>query len=142
LRRRLRKKKIIRKNNKKFLIRVKQKNKKLRYQQKQYLLLHRFRYFLELKLSSFLNYITFIFFHNQQKFSCNTKLIMNALIHKKSFFFVKKFANFRAIKTLHKIQSDIISSLMLAFFSANAQLIAEQFALGINRTRKQKQFIF
>lgn len=70
------------------------------------------------------------------------KKIYTKLLNTKNFFFFKKFSNFRILKTLHKIQKDIFSSLILAFSTANAQLVAEQFALGLNRTRKQKQFLF
>lgn len=103
----------------------------------------KFKKMLECKLQSLINFpviLNLLFFNQRNGFQ---KKIIN-LLQKKKYEKIKltKFSNFWNLKTLHKIQKDIISNLLFGFYFLNAQMIADQFSLGLNRTRKQHQFLF
>jgi hypothetical protein len=109
----------------------------------QFFFLFKLRYLIEKKISFILKFpfclqlITSYQFDNYAHFLLEQ--LQRRVFRKKK---LKKFANHFAIKTLHKIQLDLISSICWGLLYGNAQILAEQFAIGINRTRKQIQFFY
>jgi hypothetical protein len=102
-----------------------------------------FKYFIEKFLQKLLNFPIILNLRFLDSLNIHYKILLHFLQkYKYQKLRLRKFSNFRLIKTLHKVQKDIISNLILAFYCCNAKLIAEQFSLGINRTRKQKQFVW
>lgn len=123
------------------ILNIQKRTKQLKKKLLQSFLLSRFKYLLERKFFFFFNMP--IYFNIRIMPFLGFPWLFESL-HLKAYKKkrLKRFSNFYHIKTLHKIQTDLISSVISAFFSGNAQLLAEQFAIGINRTRKQKQFVY